>query len=475
MEPLRLPLGSYTLPNPVASCRRLLNCFAEPAPPDAPKGQPALIRRAPGISDFGEVIGALGGRGGFVMREELYVVIDASLYKVSSLGVATVIGSAIITGNGPVRCDTNGIEAVILDPTTGGGWSTDGTTLAAYVDAVFVGFGGAGDVAFLDQYLVFRRRNTQQFFNTGLLTLVCNALDITSADGAPDNLTAMIANNRELILPGTQTTERWYNAANSTGSPFSRSPQGFHQLGTTAQFSLCNQDNAPYILATDLTFRRLESQWSRVSQFGIEGILQRMAVTNDCLAMPYTQEGHLFIAFTFGNDGRTLVLDVTTGEWAERDSIIDTVPLNRWRVSAIFQCYGKQIVLDSTSGKIGILDPDTHEEWGEPQRLEFTFQPVYSRKKRLFHRRFELDVGAGVGTATGQGVNPLATLHVSDDNGNTWRSRDVRSLGAMGNYTARLHWDGLGSARERVYRIAMSDPVQSFTADALLFADEGSS
>lgn len=475
MQPIPLPVGSYRLPNPTASCRRLLNCFAEPAPPDAPKGQPLLLRRAPGVSAFAEVAEALGGRGGFIMRDELYVVIDAALYHVSAVGTLTQIGAGIITGNGPVRAETNGIEAVILNPETGAGFRTDGVTLAVYADAVFVGFGGAGDVAFLDGYLIFRRRNTQQFFNTGLLTLVCNALDITSADGAPDNLTTLIANNRELILPGTQTTERWYNAANSTGSPFSRSPQGFHPLGTTAQFSLSNQDNAPYMLAVDLTFRRLESQWARVSQFAIEGILQRMAVTSDCLALPYTQEGHLFISFTFANAGRTLVYDVSTNEWHERDSIIDTVPLSRWRVSAIFQCYGKQIVLDSTSGKVGILDPDVHTEWGEPQRLEFTFQPVYARRNRLFHRRFELHVGAGVGTATGQGENPLATLFVSDDDGQTWRSRDVRSLGAMGKYQARLNWWGLGSARDRVYRIAMSDPVQSFTVDALLHADEGTS
>jgi hypothetical protein len=194
--------------------------------------------------------------------------------------------------------------------------------------------------------------------------------------------------------------------------------------------------------------------------------LQRFTQVSDCYAMPYQQEGHHFIAWTFPNAGRTLVLDLNTQEWAERESRIGTVSIGRWRPAFIIEAYGKQIVGDSQSGKLGILDPNTHEEWGEPQVVEFTFQPIYASGKSATHRSFELGVASGQGTATGQGSNPLCTLYVSDDGGNTFRAKQTRELGRLGQYRRRVRWFGLGSSSQRVNRIQISDPVPVMVLDA---------
>jgi len=473
MPSIPLPVGSYRLPNPVASCRRLVNIFAEEAPPDRPKRQPVVLRRAPGIAPFADT-GEPEVRGGLTMPDgTLYVVAGARLYSVSSGGTVTQLSGDTIGGNGVVRVATNGTDIVVC-PGDGTGYASDGSTVTQITDSDFTAGGGGADPVFLDQYLVFRRPGTAQFFNSGLNALTFNGLDIATAEGAPGHLVGLVANNRELVLAKEQSTELWYNAGNPTGSPFSRSPSGFkEQPGCGAGLSLCNQDNAPFMVASDRTVRRLGSVWERVSQPGIEGILQRMAQISDCYALPYTQEGHLFLAFTFRNAGRTLVYDVTTREWHERDSIINTVSLGYWRPSCILQAYGKQIVGDSQSGKLGILDPDTHEEWGEPQRVDITFQPVYADRRRLFVRCLELHVGAGVGLSMGQGQNPLATLFLSSDDGHTWRSRDVRSLGRLGEYQRRVRWWGLGSHRGFVPRIQIADPVAVFVIDALIEAEGG--
>lgn len=469
MSTLALPLGSYRLPQPAASVRRVVNAYAQEAPPERPRGQPAQIVRAPGIDSFVDT-SAQEVRGAILFGNVLIVVADSSVFSLTEAGVLTTLTGAAVTGNGPVRMATNG-TTILIAPGNGAGFSCNGSTVTAISDAAFTDSGGGADPAFLDGYIVLRRPGTARFFNSGLNALTWNALDITTADGAPDDLVGLMVSNREIILPGETSTEVWYNAANSPGSPFSRSPGGFHELGCAAGASLANQDNSVLMLASDLTFRRLAGSWQRVSQYGIESILQRMSLRSDCYAIPYRQEGHHFVAWTFPNAGRTLVLDLNTGEWHERESRIGTVSIGRWRPSCIVQAWGKQIVGDSQSGQIGILDPDISEEFGEPQVVSATFQPVYADHRNVVHRRFELGISAGQGTATGQGANPLCTLHVSDDSGNTWRARPMREMGRLGEYRRRVQWFNLGASRERVYRIDFSDPVRMIVLDAQLEAE----
>jgi hypothetical protein len=473
MQPIPLPIGTYRLSNPTPSCRRLVNCYAEEAPPDRPKGQPVVLRRAPGIRPFTDTQQS-EVRGGITMPDgTLFVVAGAYMYRVSSTGSLTQLSGDAISGNGPVRIATNGTDIVVC-PGNGHGFASDGTTVTQITDPVFVADGGGADPVFVDQFIVFRRPNTARFFNTGLNALTFDGMDIATAEGAPGNLVGMIANNRELVLAKEQSTELWYNAANPTGSPFSRSPSGFKEApGCAAGLSLCNQDNAPFMLASDRTIRRLGSVWEKVSHPGVESILQRMPVISDCIALPFTQCGHPMIAFTFRNAGRTLVYDVKTSEWHERDSLINTVSLGYWRPSCILQAYGMQIVGDSQSGKLGILDPDTHEEWGEPQRIDFAFQPIYANRNRVFIHAFELHVGAGVGLITGQGSDPLVTLFISSDDGQTWRAKNVRSLGKIGQYQRRVKWHCLGSHRAFVARVQITDPVPLLVVDALIDVEGG--
>lgn len=468
MSAIPLPLGSYRMPTPAAGARQLVNCYAQESPPERPKGQPAVLMRAPGIAAWTDTEEA-EVRGAILFGNVVIACAGDKLYSITEGGTATALTGDSISGNGPVRMATNGTQ-IIVAPGNGNAWSSDGSAVAEITDPVFLDGGGA-DPVFLDGYIVLRRPGTARFFNSGINALTWNALDVTTADGAPDNVVGLAVNNRELILPGVTSTERWYNAAATPGSPFARSPQGLYEIGCAAGNSLASQDNSTLMLANDLTFRRLGAAWERVSQHGIESILQRMTISGDCYALPYRQEGHHFVAWTFPNAGRTLVLDLNTQEWHERESRIATVSIGRWRPSCIVQAWGKQIVGDSQSGKLGILDPDTHEEWGEPQVISWTYQGVYAAGTRAIHRRLELGMAAGQGTATGQGANPLLTLHVSDDGGNTFRARPTRETGKMGQYRRRVQYFNLGSSRERVYRCDLSDPVRTLVLDTQLDAD----
>ncbi len=175
----------------------------------------------------------------------------------------------------------------------------------------------------------------------------------------------------------------------------------------------------------------------------------------------------MFIAFVHPFDGRTFVYDCSTQEWHERASL----NIGAWRASEIVECYGKQMVLDSQSGKLGYISPASMTEFDSPQVMSWTYQAVYAENKLALHRRFELVVNAGHGLLTGQGSDPLVTLQISDDGGETFRTLPTKSLGLRGKYSARVFWDGLGSARQRVYRVSISDPIPVMTVDTILDAD----
>lgn len=428
-----------------------------------------MLIRAPGIADFAEVDEAGEVRGFGMLGGIVYAVVDGALHRVDPDGTLTVATGASITGNGPVRISADATKLSIA-PGNGAGFTSNGTTVVQISDPDFTTSGGGADPVYLDGYTVYRRPGTRSFINSGIEDPdVFNGLDIGSANGSPGNIVGLIVNNRELVLAKEFSTELWYNAANPVGTPFSRSPDGFKELGCGASRSMCTQDNSPLMLASDKTFRRLQGVWARISQHGIESVLQRMARRDDCIALPYSQEGHLFVAFSFPFEGRTLVIDLTTGEWAERESMDENgVSLGAWRPQAIIDAYGKTLVGDRLSGKIGSLDPDTHEEWGDPQVMSWTYSTVYAAGLRASHRRIEFGFTGGQGTATGQGSNPKFTPFVSDDGGNTWRARQTKSLGRMGEYQQVLAYDNLGESKNRVYRGQMSDPVRMFTLDTQL-------
>jgi hypothetical protein len=465
MATLPLPIASYELASPVGSSARLVNCHASPAPQGGKSA--TILTRAPGITTLA-TIGSSGGRGAIKMNGVLYALYGTTLYKITSAWASSSVGT--IPGSDRVRMATNGTNIVIVRPSAGTGYYCDGATTTQIVDAVFTGF-GAADVAFVHRYYVFRRPNTGQFFASQLNESLFNdfdALDIAEAEQVADDLVALTVDHEEVLLFGTDSSEIWYDAANDSGLPFSKSPGGLVALGIAGSEAHGQQDNSTFWVANERTIRRLTGATpQKVSQEGIDTQLQRMTQVSDCYTVSYTVDGHMMIAFIFSFDDRTLVYDCTVQQWHERESF----GLGAWRPAEIVDCYGKQLVIDTESGKLGYLDATAMTEFDEAQRMSWTFQAVYAENRLALHRSLEIVVNVGHGLLSGQGSDPLITLEVSDDGGNTFRTLPTKSLGLRGNYSARVKWDQLGSSTQRVYRMSITDPVPVMTVAAVLIAD----
>jgi hypothetical protein len=57
-------------------------------------------------------------------------------------------------------------------------------------------------------------------------------------------------------------------------------------------------------------------------------------------------------------------------------------------------------------------------------------------------------------------VIPSAGLSMSKDGGKTWGSEHIRSMGKIGEHRKRMIWRSLGRAKDRVFKLRISDPVK---------------
>ena len=354
---LPLPVGTYRLSSAPASARRLVNCYAEYAQPDG-KG-PVILYRAPGIKSFADV-GTGPIRGAAKFQGQRYCVSGTALYRISAGGLGTLIGT--IPGSGRVRMASNVSALVIVAEPDAYVW--DGSTLAQITDTDFTAR-GAGSVDFLDNYLLFREPGSGRFFCSDLSSATSyDSLNFATAEAAPDNLVGLIVDHREIILGGEDSIEIWCNAG-SSGFPFARTGNGYIEQGVAAGDSMAKADQSVLWLANDLTVRRLDGATAaRISNHSIEQIIRSLPHVDDAFAQVYTLNGHICYVLTFPSADRTLVFDLTTREWYERDSY----QMGRWRANAILTVGSQLLVGDCESGKVGLLNPDTYAEWTDPHR-----------------------------------------------------------------------------------------------------------
>jgi len=455
MSTLALPVHSYRLRSTPASTARLVNCFAEQLPPDAKT--PLLLARTPGVT-FWQDIGFGPISGLHAALNQLFVVSGSALHTVDSNRTSTQLGSIGTPGNIDMEANTTSV-VVVNEPNM---YYWDGTTFGQVTDPDFIAIGGANSVEFVDNFITFTVPNSDEWgcFDLGSATSF-DALNFASAEGAPDNLVGHKVDHRQVLLLGEETCELWENVGQA-GFPFARVPGGFIELGCFNGKTAVKLDNSIFWVANDYTVRRLDGSTPvRVSTHAVEQFLTTVTMASG-RAYSYTQDGHLFYVLTFPEG--SYVYDATTREWHERQSY----GYDYWIMHVHAQAFGLELVGDATSSRIGYLSASNYTEFTGTQRMEWTYQPVYAEGRRAFHDRLEIICEVGVGLTTGQGSDPQVMLDYSDDGGVTWQSMPNRSLGAIGQYRQKVTWDRLGSAQQRVYRAAVSDPVRVNITDTQL-------
>ena len=115
--------------------------------------------------------------------------------------------------------------------------------------------------------------------------------------------------------------------------------------------------------------------------------------------------------------------------------------------------------------------------------LQIQFQPGVGLSGVLVSSTSPASAVAGYATAglaiagTGQiatlAVNPKAMLRWSNDGGSTYSNEHWTSIGLQGKYKNRAIWRRLGTARDRIYEVVVTDPVKAVIVSANLKASLG--
>lgn len=450
MPKKHLPVGSYQYNNPQAGARKLVNCTAEVATPDS--GNKIVLRRMPGIASF-----ATAGskcRGATMFLGSLFVVSGQSLYKITADGTVSTIGT--IPGNQRVFMADNGTTLVVV--TNPDAYSSDGSTVSKITDSVFVStFGGASDVDFLDGYFVFTAPDSRTSFVSGLNALTFNALDFTTIDGHTDEVLGLLVDHREIIYFKEETIELWYNAANATGFPMSRSPNGFIEVGCANHQTAAKIGGSVYWLSNDNTVRRLSGAQTEI--ISTVGISKYITNATAAYGFAYTFEDKHYYVLCLPTV--TLEYDILAQEWHHRETYEEDI----WNVLTVIEGYDKRLVMSSTSGAVGTFSNSTFTEFGSPQEIAWTYQELEAEGRNMIVDRLEISMGTGVGIATGQGSDPLIDLWVSKDGGKTFDHFEAKKMGEQGEYRDRVVFRRLGASRTFVFRAEMTDPVDLIAFD----------
>lgn len=457
MPPLMFAIESAVSRALPLSAQRLVNCFVEKQEADAKS--PIPLFGAPGMTVFA-TCGTGPVRGLWLMNGLVYAISGQSLFSIDQNGFVTQLGTGI-GGTTPVSMADNGTQLCIVNGQ--GGWIYSvGGGLQQITSAAFY---AASTVNFFDGYFVFDRLGTNEYFLSALYDgLTYNGLDFASAEAKPDQVLACPQNLQLLFVMCKQHIELWYDAG-TNDFPFQRYAGGVINYGVMAAATVCAQDGSLFFLGADKIFYRLQAnQPIRISNHALEHVLAQDPDLTQAFAFSHTLEGHKFIFLMLPASNRTFVFDISTGKWHERESWdASGNTLGRWRGNCTIEAYQSILVGDAFDGAICKVDWNVFTERGNTMQLLAHSAPLHHDRMRIFVSLLEIDVQAGVGTPSGPGSNPQIMLRISRDGGVTWTpTQEFASMGvgALGQYTKRVRWTRLGSARQFVFELTITDPVR---------------
>lgn len=376
-------------------------------------------------------------------------------------------------------------------------------------------FSGGTSVDIVDNYFVYNDPQTQKWGASDLLSPISSSLSYAFKDGAPDDLVALIVDHREIYLMGEVSSEVWTDVG-AVPFPFQRIPGTSTQHGIAAEFSVSRLGNSfAYVSRNNRGQAQIMQMKGylpeRISTHAVENTLVGVNI-DDAISWTYQLEGHEVYVVTFPTINLTWAFDYTTQMWHKWLYTAENNAYERHRGNccAVFQ--GMVLVGDYANGKIYELSKSHYTDDGVNTRRLRRAPHLVSDFQRQYFDEFQIQFQPGVGT-TGLSVRavqytsnpdpyyiypdatltigplesfviglasptpisetttyPQAMLRWSNDGGSTWSKEYWVTIGQLGKYTNRAIWRRLGMARDRVFEVSITDPVNAVIVSANLKA-----
>jgi hypothetical protein len=330
-------------------------------------------------------------------------------------------------------------------------------------------------------------------------------------------LVALIVDHREVYLLGEVSSEVWTDVG-AVPFPFQRIPGTSTQHGCAAPFSLARFGNSFCYVSRNNRGQAQIMQMngyvpSRISTHAVENSLTNKYI-DDAIAWTYQLEGHEIYVVTFPTLNLTWAYDIASGMWHKWLYTADDNSYQRHRGNccAVFQ--GMVLVGDYENGRIYELDKKNYTDNGQNVRRLRRAPHLVTDYQRQYFDELQIQFQPGVGTTglsqptgdifinspyiiypdalfvigpfetyvigqqanvgnTSSTTNPQAMLRWSNDGGSTWSKEYWVSIGQLGKYRNRAIWRRLGMARDRVFEVSITDPVNAVIIGANLKASGG--
>jgi hypothetical protein len=443
---------SYALRNRSGPKQRAVNLI--PVPVEAP-GEPTrnAFKDFPGLVEFADLGGSI--RGAINSNGRVLVVSGGYLLELASDGSSTSLGSiagtswADFAANATQICVTDGSSLYVLNR------ATNALTLAT-------GYPGGPRIAVLNEFLFGIESGSGRLWwsNVGDASVI-DGLSFATAESSPDNLTACIVSNEELLLIGKSTIEPWRviggdDVVTKTGRVI--------EVGSESPFSVRRLDNSVFFVGSSEEFGqgvvyRLNGYTpQRISTRAEEEMLSGIDLS-DAYAYSMVFEGNAMYCLQVPALDTTMVYDVASRMWSEAAELVNG-EYAKHRGNVHLFAFNKTLV-GADDGKLYQLDATASSNAGDVL-CRSRVMPVAQRPDAKRIRFPELQVICD----TGAGGNLM--VRWSDDGGNQWGDWEYISLGDIGNFDQDVSLHAMGSAHRRVYELRVTDDVPWNPSDVIV-------
>ena len=488
---------SYTASSVAVADEECINWYAETSetqgsvsPGKSYGGQIAQGLRSyfstPGLDVFA-VMPDTPVRGQEVINGRLFVVAGAQLCEVLSDGTVNTL-QTVANDSKAVSIAASSVELLIVSAGFAYCYTVATDTLT---DVTGLLAGVPGVVWYADTYFVLDILDTNKFqFSDVLDGTTWPGLNVNGVSVFPENLTSLVVNHREVWVMGLRHIQPYQNTGSS--DVFDVIPGALIETGNGPRFAPCLIDNSVFWINEDerggrMAIRSDGYRPDRISTHAVELDLQSYTEEQiaDMTTYAYQEAGHQFWVLYIPGSSWSWCFDLNESLWHKRAFWINNIgPFeahHTWNHAYVF---GKHLVGDWATGNLWEmhLPIDNHDgsysfvtDNGNVIRRVRRTPTVLDEKNWIYHTQLTVDFDAGMGPqppltdlSTGDPRPPQAMLRWSNDSGHTWSSEHWRDCGMAGEYGTRVWWMRLGRSRNRVYELAVTDPIIWTIRDAYL-------
>jgi hypothetical protein len=508
---ITIPLGNKSYASPYYSIDREIcqNMYHEFAQSTDAKAEYYLVK-IPGLKRFGNIPVNYAGACRAMMTAgngRTFGVFGNNMLEILSNGAKSFIGT-IDTYTGVVQIAENGYQLILVDGTNGWILNFGDNNWTKITDEYFPGNSQATlaptHVCYIDTYFIVNVPNTNEYYYSE--SYYQRAHDNTTTDydplepngywnpinsgkkiGKSDNIIALANCNNYLWLFGANSNEVHYDTGDFNGQLFARYEGAILNYGCNSKNSIATYANNVFWLSSDISgtlgvFTNDGLVPKRISTRGIEQIIENFSTYTDCIGYTYAQSGHAFYVMQFPTANRTFVYDLVTDRWHERTYLSKgSGALYAWKGMFATTNFSKLIMGDNATSAIYQLDPEYYQN-DNAMDLDFNYircaknTPIaFDLGKMIRYNWAQIVCNQGQGlrinTVAGVGADPHVQLHYSNDMGITYLNERSAPLGKIGQTLMRSRVVGLGSGRNRVFMVTMTDPVPFILVSIIVSAE----